>query len=273
MRTDCCLLLLASLYTASGAEKVFDFLEAPLNQQPAGFKSLLAGEGKPGDWKVILDDAPSAMPARSPQASASSKRPVLAQLNQDPTDERFPILILDGETFDDFTFSAKIKMVAGVKEQMAGFVFRVQEDNIFYVLRASALGSNLRFYKVVNGQRGTIIGPEAPIPVGEWHELKVVCKGSKIDCLLNGEQLIPTLTDTSFIQGSVGFWTKSDSVSYFHDARVTYTPRELPAEILLRQTIEKYPKLEGWRFTLPVRTLRRHVSWLPGQVTRRQRRW
>jgi hypothetical protein len=245
MRIYCGLLLMVVLSTASAVEKVLDFLEAPLNQTPPGMKPLLAGEGKPGDWKVVLDDAPSAMPARSPQASALSKRPVLAQLGQDPADERFPILILNGETFDDFTFSAKIKMVSGAKEQMAGIVFRLQDEKNFYVLRASALGNTLRFYKVVNGQRGTIIGPETPIPGGEWHELKVVCKGSKIDCFLNGQQLIPTLTDTSFIQGTVGFWTKSDSVSYFHDARITYTPRELPAEVVVRQTIEKYPRLEG----------------------------
>ena len=37
--------------------------------------------------------------------------------------------------------------------QMAGMVFRFQNASNFYVVRASALGHNVRFYKMVDGVR------------------------------------------------------------------------------------------------------------------------
>src|SRR5207247_226680 len=104
--------------------------------------------------------------------------PVLAQVNQDPTDERFPLLVFDGETFSDFTLTTRFKLVRGDVEQMAGLAFRVQDEKNFYVIRASGLGNNVRFYKVVGGVRSAPIGPEQPVAKGVWHELKVQCKAN-----------------------------------------------------------------------------------------------
>jgi hypothetical protein len=132
-----------------------------------------------------------------------------------------------------------------VMEQMAGIAFRIQNETNFYVLRASSLGNTFRFYKVVNGERGNIIGPEIPIPVGTWHELGVECKGNQIHCSLDGKEVIPTLVDPSFTTGKIGFWTKSDSVSYFVDTRIVYTLREAPVQGLVRSVLKEYPKLLG----------------------------
>src|SRR5205814_834696 len=162
-----------------------------------------------------------------PQSHALTKKAVLAQIAQDTTDEHFPILIYDDETFGDFTFSTRFKTVSGRTEQMAGIVFRYQNETNFYVLRASSLGNTFRFYKVVNGERGTIIGPEVRIPTNVWVEVSVECKGNQIHCLLAGKEAIPMFTDNSFSTGKIGFWTKSDSVSYFTDARIDYVPRQI----------------------------------------------
>ena len=119
---------------------------------------------------------------------------MLAQLAQDPADEHFPLLIYEGETIGDFTLTTRFKTVKGVVEQMAGIAFRIQNETNYYVVRASSLGNTFRFYKVLNGQRGPLVGPEVPIPSGVWHELTVECKGNAIRCLLNGKELI-TATD------------------------------------------------------------------------------
>jgi hypothetical protein len=230
-------------WSGLAAELRIDFSETPAGQTPAGFRSVLSGHGKPGEWKIVLDDVASMFPPLSPGAPSTAKKAVLGQLAQDITDERFPMLLYEKETFGDFTFTTRFKTVSGKVEQMAGIVFRVQNETNFYVVRASSLGNTFRFYKVVNGERGTILGPEIPIPSGTWHEMAVECKGNKIRCLLNGNEAIPTITDSSFTSGKVGFWTKSDSVSYFSDARITYTPREIPAQVLLRNLVEEYPRL------------------------------
>lgn len=233
------------------AEKFFNLGES-LDKTPAGFRSVVTGQGKPGDWKVVLDDAPSAFQALTPQATANvAKKPVLAQLSEDMTDEHFPVLIHDGEVFGDFTFTTKFKTVKGVMEQMAGVAFRIQDETNYYVVRASSIGNTFRFYKVVNGERGTIVGPEIKIEKNVWHEITVDCKGNQIQLHLDGKQAIPTITDNTFTSGKVGFWTKSDSVSYFADAKITYTPREPYLQKLLGDMQKKNPKLLGLKVFAP----------------------
>jgi hypothetical protein len=236
------LALLAGL-PAAAAQKAFDFGLLKEGDTPPGFRSVLSGAGKPGEWKIVMDETPSAMPPLNPGAPSVSRRPVLAQVSTDRQDERFPMLIYEPETFGDFSLTTKFKTVEGKVERMAGLAFRIQNETNYYVLRASSLGNTFRFYKVVNGQRGAIIGPEIPIPSGTWHEMTVECKGNKIRCFLNGQSVIPELTDNSFQAGRIGFWTKSDSVTYFTDCRVTYTPRADPALAMVRDVLKRYPRL------------------------------
>jgi len=238
-------LALAWLGVAQAAERVFDFTTNKLDAAPAGFRSAVAGAGKPGDWRIILDDVPPTLAPLLPNAPVLTKRAVLAQLSQDPTDEHFPLLIFEEEVFGDFTLTAKFKTVAGAREQMAGLAFRIQDERNFYVARASSLGNTFRFYKVVNGVRDNPIGPELEIPKGLWHELAVECKGNRIRLRLNGKEPMPELADSAFTQGKIGFWTKSDSVSYFTDVRLTYTPRESLAKAIISEMRRKHPRLLG----------------------------
>lgn len=241
------ILTLALLILAPGvfsAEIFFDFSKTA--ELPAGFHSTVSGEGKPGIWRIVEDEVPPAIPALGAKA-AIPRKPVLAQLSRDITDEHYPILVYTNETFGDFTFKARIKCVSGNIEQMAGIVFRYQDEKNYYYVRASAKGNTFRFFKVVGGQRSAPIGPEMEIPAGTWHDLEIWCKGNQIDCLFNGKQVIPTLTDNSFVAGKLGFWTKSDSVSHFSDAQIIFTPREPFIRVLLREMKERYPRVQALR--------------------------
>lgn len=244
------LLLIGCVCQPLADERVIDFTKFPTGAAPAGFNSVLSGRGNPGDWKVILDPAASSSAGGTNEAGSASH--VLAQLSQDGTDERFPMLILDDATFGDFKLTTRFKLVDGLFEQMAGIAFRIQDTNNYYYVRASGLGNTFRFIKLVDGQRLTTIGPSVEIARGVWHELQIECKGNQISCLLNGEALIPPLTDNSFTSGKIGFWTMSDAVSYFGETRITFTPHEPFAQILIRDAMKRYPRLVG----LKVYTLR-----------------
>jgi hypothetical protein len=136
-------------------------------------------------------------------------------------------------------------------EQMAGIAFRIQNESNYYVVRASSLGSTFRFYKVLDGQRGPLVGPDVPIPSGVWHEMLVECKGNQIHCQLDGKELI-SVTDkaNAITSGNIGFWTKSDSVSYFGDTSITFVPFEGSAQKIVREIMHKYPKLLGVKIYL-----------------------
>jgi 3-keto-disaccharide hydrolase len=235
------------LLPASGAVLSINFDDAPIDQQPPGFTNVLYGTSKPGDWKVIMDEvAPLIAPATT-RAPVVTRRPVVAQLSRNPTDERYPILLYDKETFGDFTLTTRFKMVDGVMEQMAGVVFRAQDENNFYVIRADAIGDTLRFYKVINGERAPMLGPKIDFEPNVWYELKIECKGNQIRAWLDGKEALPLVTDSSFTAGKIGFWTKSDAISYFSGFEMNYTLRVPLLQSVLADTLKKYSRLVGLR--------------------------
>ena len=252
LRSVLSLLLLLFCLPSEGAERIFDFRDTKPNEAPVGFRNAVTGSGKPGEWKVILDEAPTVLPPISPKAPIN-KQPVLAQLSRDRTDEHFPLLIWEEQTLGDFSLSTRFKLVDGQEEQMAGMAFRIQDENNYYYIRASALGNTFNFFKIVGGIRSAPIGVKVEIPKGVWHELAVECKGNQIRAQLNGKELFPALGDSSFTEGKIGFWTKSDSVSYFTDLKVTYIPKICLAQTLVSDTVKKYPRLLGLKIFAPPR--------------------
>ncbi len=247
-------LCLAVAGSAFGAEIKINFDDLAAGQSPTNFHPALAGSGAPGDWKIVMDAAPptlAPLTSKAEQTAGIFNHSVLAQLSQDPTDEHFPMFIYDGQTFKDFKLTTRFKIVSGLAEQMAGVVFRFQNASNFYVLRASALGHNVRFYKVVNGIRSDPLGPGLDVATGVWHSLAVQCLGDQITCWYDGQPLMNTLNDSTFSAGKIGFWTKSDAVSYFGDTLIDYTPIVPAAQLLVRDIMKKYPRIVGLRIYLP----------------------
>lgn len=239
------LALALALFPAPAAERILDFSRLSPGAPLTDFRSALNGGGPPPDWRLVRTEVPSGFPALGDGPPEVSHQTVLAQLSEDPTDERFPLLIFEPEVFADFTATLRFRTMGGRTAQMAGLAFRLQDENNFYVLRASSLGNTLRFYKVVGGIRSDPIGPEIRIPAGTWHTLEVRCRGNTIQCLFNGEEVIPLLNDSSFSQGRLALWTKSDSVSQFSSLRIEYdVVRTLPRR-LVEGAMQRYPRLLG----------------------------
>lgn len=228
---------------APAAELVVDFSRFNPGPPPAQFRPALTGGGPPPEWRILAVDTPSALPALPGQAPPTTHETVLGQLSQDRTDERFPLLVYEPQVFSDFTATLRFRTVSGRTEQMAGLAFRLLDEKNYYVIRVSSLGNNLRFYKFVDGVRSEPVGPSLKIPAGEWHALKVVCKGNAIRCLLDDQEVIPTLTDQSFLRGKFAFWTKSDAVSHFARLEVDYEMVQTLPQRLVDVAKEKYPRL------------------------------
>lgn len=245
LRSLICLSLSLFAVFTQAAVRDLSFKSDQVGTLPGSFRSTLTGEGKPSRWEVIMDDVPPLLAPITPDAPKVTKRAVMAHIGSNLADEHFPLLIVDDEEFADFTLTTRFKTVSGVVEQMAGIAFRIQDETNYYIIRASSLGNNLRFYKFVNGQRSQPIGPSIEIPKGTWHELKISCTGNKIRCWLNGSEAIPELTDNSFQRGKVGYWTKSDSTVYFIDTRLDYKPIQSLAHVLVKEMMQKYPRLLG----------------------------
>ena len=237
--------LLAAAVTVLSAERVLDFSSIKEGEVPEGYRSRLAGGGKPGVWKVTMEPNSSqfALHGAVGTTDRASRIAALSQVSHDPTDERFPIFLWDGDVFGDLTLTVHLKINGGATEQMAGVVFRAKDERNCYVVRANALDGNVRFYKFLNGERSAPIGNAIPVTKGEWHELTVICRGNKIRVNFDGKEAMPELSDNSFLIGKVGFLTKSDSQASFADAVVQYQPLESLASVLVRDLVHRQPRL------------------------------
>ncbi len=210
-------LVLVALVTggavASGETRTIDFTADAVGQPPKGFIfGHTAKVGAPGRWVV--------------QADGMNR--VLAQVDADATRSRFPVAVLADITTTDVDLLVRFKPVSGRVDRAAGLVWRYQDENNYYIVRANALENNVVLYKVENGKRtdlpvkgeGRTYGKKAEVPAGQWSTLRVVASGLRFEVHFNGTKLYE-VEDTTFTQaGKVGVWTKADSVTQFDDLTV-----------------------------------------------------
>lgn len=134
--------------------------------------------------------------------------------------ERFPALALGDKIFTDVTVSTRFEPISGNEDRAAGIIFRIQDKDNYYILRANALEDNVNIYRYVAGSRHAIKEGSAKVRSGQWQDLMVEVKGDSIRGYLNGHLVVEGRDDT-FKAGRIGLWTKADSVTCFDDVRAT----------------------------------------------------
>ena len=196
----------------SASARRWDFEDGQENGTPSGFSFARTGRGRLGRWVVTTEtDEPSGSH-------------VLAQLDADATDFRFPIAVANEPLLADLRLSVRCKPVSGDVDQACGLVFRYQDENNYYITRANALEQNVRLYRVVNGNRQQLANGSGAVTSGAWHELRVEAQGDHFSVSWDGKEIIDAHDQTFPNAGRIGLWTKADSVTQFDDLKVE--PRE-----------------------------------------------
>ena len=207
MKRGLLVLLLLSLDSlAEGSTVTLNFDSDAVGQPPKGFEFGRTGQGRQGKWVVqSVADAPSG-------------GNVLAQIDADGTDYRFPVAFA-GPEFKDLQLSVKCKPVSGKVDQACGLVFRLKDADNYYVIRANALEDNVRLYHVVKGKRVQFAGWNGKVATGTWHELAVTAVGDHFEASFDGKKIIDAHDKTFGAAGKFGLWTKADSVTYFDELK------------------------------------------------------
>lgn len=142
-------------------------------------------------------------------------------LAQTATENAFNIALLEDTKVSDLDVSVRFKPISGKTDASGGVVFRAKDEKNYYLVRGNSLESNFRLYTAKDGKRDQIASTKVTAPaLGEWHTIRVVAKGSKIQAYLDGKLLIDH-EDKSFGEGWVGLWTKADSVTEFDDLEIS----------------------------------------------------
>lgn len=181
---------------------------------PSGWTVAMTHEGGAPQWQIVRDGA----------------RLVLAQTSRDRTAGRFPLAIWDAAVVRNGEVGVAFRTVSGEVDQAAGVVWRYQDPNNYYIVRANALEDNVVLYKVERGVRVSIApkglpsrayGVKHAVPKGRWNKLNVAFEDSKITVFLNGDRLFEAEDSAITKPGKTGLWTKADSVTYFDEFTIS----------------------------------------------------
>lgn len=204
MNTLCiALLFVASVSEDKKLAQLFDFEEATVGKLPAGWTAAKAGKGEGSVWTIAEDK------------SAPKGPKVLAQTAASPSSV-FNLCVADKTSFTDLDFTVSFKSVAGKKDQGGGPMWRYQDADNYYVARMNPLEDNFRLYKVVAGKRTQLATvEEIVVAADKWHTIRVVHKGTHVQCYLNGKLHLDAKDDAIKGAGKIGLWTKADAQTYF----------------------------------------------------------
>ncbi len=198
--------------------RTWDFEDAEVGSVPSGWSVARTGEGPGSEWQVLEDES----------APAGSK--VLGQVSMEGPRPMFCLCIADDTAYTDVDLSVAFKGVQGKIDQGGGPVWRLQDENNYYITRMNPLESNFRLYKVIDGKRTQLASADVEIPdeeagtddplLGKWHTIRVVHRGNQIECTLNGELRLQFEDDSIPGAGKVGLWAKADAVTSFDNLTV-----------------------------------------------------
>jgi hypothetical protein len=214
----CMIVALAAVTRGAPARHVINFDHDRIGPLPPDWESSITRGGDAPIWRVIAD------------RTAPSPPNILAQLSTDRTAGRFPLAVYQAVTFRDGEVSVRFKPVSGVIDQAAGLVWRYNDRDNYYIVRANALENNVVLYKVEHGERTSLAprglpsrsyGVKHQVPKMTWSELKVSFTDTLATVYLNNERLFDVDDATFSSAGRIGLWTKADSVTWFDDFTFT----------------------------------------------------
>ena len=194
---------LASFLAEAVSDTTINFENNDPGKTPAGFTASYTGTPQQLDWKVVRDNGDN----------------VVAQLAKN-SGNYYNLLVLDKQTYDNFKVSVRIKAIAGEEDQGGGLVWRLSDNNNYYIARLNPLENNLRLYKIVDGSRKQLKSVDTGVNTGEWFTMAIEMNDNKIVCSINGEPKISITDDTFKNGGRVGLWSKADAQTWFDDLTI-----------------------------------------------------
>lgn len=211
----------ARLASLSVAAFLFGIGSLSVPASPVGRAVPGSAPSQPDRWGFDVDLRGSLPPGSAafsgvwgvrPVPDAPSGRNALCQLAKIPSSA----LSLGDDLFGDVIVTTRFKLAAGQADQAAGLLFRIQDPDNYYVLRANALASSVSVDKYASGRLSTLKESMAHVPTGHWQELRVEAAGDRLRGFLNSQPVIEVVDD-AYRAGQIGLWSRADSVTCFDD--------------------------------------------------------
>ena len=213
------LMLCAGYATAQTASDEYRLVldKISVGQSPAGWIVAATHPSGPlAQWGVGVD---TASPSRAKVLTMGSI--------QDSSPSVFNLYWTKQAAFQNGELSVRMRADSGKIDQGGGLMWRVKDENNYYVARYNPLESNFRLYHVKQGSRSMLASSENMLAApGQWVQLRIAHHGQRIRGWFDNT-LAWEVSDAAFPHvGGVGLWTKADAASSFTD----FVVRSVPAK-------------------------------------------
>ncbi len=203
MKTLVTLLICLFPVLATAQAEIFPIEQTAIGQIPEGWK--IAGDGDAASvWEVVHDGDGQAL-AMVSQSDAG----LFGMFGGG-----FNVITNQTTKFQDVKISVQFKAISGNTDQGGGIMWRVQDDQNYYVARFNPLEDNFRLYTVTNGHRRELASATVKLSEG-WHGMTIVQNGTFFRGSLDGIDLLNHRDKTFPDAGGVGLWTKADAETWF----------------------------------------------------------
>ncbi len=189
------------------AALVLDFDHTGVGTLPAGWRIGATNPRAPlASWSVVAD--PGAPTPPNALALVSSTH---------GSSDTFNLCWTDSLRFQDGALELAFKAEGGEEDQGGGPIWRVLDEDNYYVCRMNPRESNFRLYCVQDGRRKELASARVEVARGTWHKIRVEHAGPRIVCTLDGGTPLEASDDHVPQAGGVGLWTKADAATSFDD--------------------------------------------------------
>jgi hypothetical protein len=194
-----CVLILAACGPATSHSPA-DTITFDAAKRLDDFEFATAGDGRPGEWMIIDNDAGRA----------------LAPIDTQATENRLSFAIYRPFSGRDVYASTRFMTLSGKIDQTAGIFVRFRSVDDYYAVGANAIENNVNLYRVVAGRREMIGCMEINVSGQAWHTLGIAARDDRLTAFFDGRELF-VATDRRFPgpPGKVGLWTQANSMTLF----------------------------------------------------------
>jgi hypothetical protein len=227
--------LAAQVKTASaGATTRVSFANEAVGHEPTTFAPMVGSWliSKDGDRKVLFIDGRVWKRGQPAGGLADKARALYGARNEEFIESvkafaYYPIAVYKGlDDFENGDISVRFQMVGGALDRCAGILFNVKPNGDYLTVRYNGTEDNVVLWTFNKGVRKFVKrAPElAPLELGTWHTLRISVHGTALQGYLDGKPMLEyTLPEP--VQGKIGVWSKTDSMTEFDDFTVTPAAR------------------------------------------------
>jgi hypothetical protein len=225
----------AQVKTATaGATARVSFANEAVGHEPTTFAPMVGSWviSKDGNRKVLFIDGRVWKRGQPAGGLADKARALYGARNEEFIESvkafaYYPIAVYKGlDNFENGDISVRFQMVGGALDRCAGILFNVKPNGDYLTVRYNGTEDNVVLWTFNKGVRKFVKRATelAPLELGTWHTLRISVHGTALQGYLDGKPMLEyTLPEP--VQGKIGVWSKTDSMTEFDDFTITPAAR------------------------------------------------